>query len=67
MRRVDAYLSRKIASVYPTGLVYCDSSGPVEVWVLEREKEQPLGIGKSFGEAHAAVLELLRAAKNQGK
>ena len=67
MRRVDGYLSRKIGRIYPTGLVYCDSSGPVEAWTLEREKEPPLGIGKSFGEAHATIVELLRAAKNQGK
>ncbi len=66
MRRLDGYLSRKAQAIYPDALVYCDSSGPVEVWTLERPGVEALGLGSCFNGAKQAI-DALAKAKSQAK
>ncbi len=66
MRRIDEYLSRKVQQVpaFERAMVYCDSSGPVENWTIERPgAAPPIGIGANFGTARRAILELRDAAR----
>lgn len=62
-RRVDGFCSTKAQLIYPEALVYCDSSGPVEVWTLERPGEQSLGLGDSFKRAQHSLLAMLKASR----
>ncbi len=62
-RRLDGYLCRKIQAVHPDALVYCDESGPVEVWTLERAGAEPLGLGGSFNDAKQAIDALVKAER----
>lgn len=63
MKRVDGFLAQKAQLLYPEALVYCNSSGPVEVWTLERPGEEPLGLGDSFKRAQHSLLAMLKASR----
>lgn len=64
MKRLDGFLSRKAQAILPRALVLCDSSGPVEIWVLVAPGHESLDIGSSFRAAKAAIEAL--AAANKG-
>lgn len=57
-RRLDGFLSRKAQKNSPGAMVYCAGEKPHETWTIERAGYEPLGIGKSFHEAHQAVMAL---------
>ncbi len=65
--RVDGYLSRRAAVMFPGALVYCDSSGPVEVWSLRWGGLDPIGIGDSFRSAKQGIEALIVAEKAKGE
>ena len=58
MRRIDGYLSNKIQALYPKSKVLVSDNGD---FILQRENEPDLEIGKSFKEARASIFALLRA------
>ena len=64
--RVDGYLSRRASQMFPGALVYCDESGPVEVWSLRWGGQEPLGLGNCFNAAKQSVAALIAAEKAKG-
>lgn len=65
MKRLDGFLSRKAQTLYPDALVYCEDLGNGEVWTLERRDRDPLGLGRSFGNASQAVQAMIRASQTE--
>jgi hypothetical protein len=67
MKRLDGYLSRKMQTIFPAALVYCDASGPVEIWTLEfgDASTQGLDLGGSFNAAKQAVDALVKAERSK--
>lgn len=63
MKRVDAYLSRKLQEVYPTALVFCEYDAGKETWTMRRDSEADWILGASFQEAKAAVDVVIKAEK----
>lgn len=66
MKRLDGYLSRKAQAVFRDALVYCDESGPVQVWTMERPNTPTIGLGKSFRSAHGAIVAMVKAERAKG-
>jgi hypothetical protein len=64
--RVDGYLSRLAQKMFPGALVYCDESGPVEVWSLRWGGKEPLGLGNCFSAAKQSVVAMIAAEKAKG-
>ncbi len=60
MRNLDGYLSRKAQEVWPNAIVWKDQVAEVVTFTLERPGVEPLGLGRSFGEAKQSVAALRR-------
>lgn len=60
MTRLDGYLSNKIQQIYQRAKVLVSDHGD---FVLQRDNEPDLELGKSFKEARASIFAMLRADK----
>ena len=49
--------------MFPKALVFCDDSGPIEVWSLESAGQATIGLGNSFRAAKGAVYALIAAER----
>lgn len=60
-RRIDGFLSGKIQNVYPDALIFCVKTGEEEAWTMERQGQEPLGLGINFKQARMAISALVNA------
>ncbi|HEY4527621.1 MAG TPA: hypothetical protein VJL09_01085 [Candidatus Paceibacterota bacterium] len=61
MRHIDGYLSRLAQmNLHPSSLIFVGEDG---LWVLEREGQDPVGLGDNFQRAGDGLRALVRAQK----
>lgn len=60
-QRIDGYLSRIAQQLDATSLVLVSITDGVEEWILQRNKQENLGLGDNYHLAEQGVRALMRA------